>query len=191
MTSQNHTACFDMPPSISREVGRIITRSGYLQNHIQKTIYLLAGVSEEIGRVSIREPRLSDRIEMILDLIAIRKLKTPDVDFKHVKGVIDDAEEFRNLCAHGAWACLAERGTWVVQVTRGSWPDRDKNDRAKRSKRISPQGQIIEKGLFADYVERYEQLIAVARNIRGELLQQLAALPQIQLSQSPGSPPKR
>ena len=107
-----HLSIYDLPDGLSLDMGRIVTRASYMQNYLQKIIYLLVGVQEEIGRIAIREPRTRDRIDMILDLIAVRNLKVPDVDLKHLREVIDDAEDFRNLCAHGAWSYSAKHQSW-------------------------------------------------------------------------------
>ena len=117
-------ASFDLPATMVRERGRVIVRFAYLERYLQHIIYMLLETSAGIGRLAVREPnRLVDRLDLVLDIIAAKKLTIPklDVELKILREAIEDAADMRNLCAHGTWMRVPDKGAWAVLVARGQW----------------------------------------------------------------------
>ena len=175
--SHHRIAQYDLPASMCREIGRLLVRFAYVENYLQGIVYMLIGCDQGIGRLAVREPRATERLDLIRDLIAAKKLKEPDLDFKSLRNALDDAEAMRNLCAHGAWTWLEEDNAWAVRVARGSWAQIPKTDRARRNKRIFPGGQIIRHQTLLTYVKGMDGLIDKLRALQTNLEAQLQSLP--------------
>jgi hypothetical protein len=140
---------------------------------------MLCGVCPEVGRLAVREPRIQDRLDLILDLIAFRKLEVPklQIDWKGLREASIDGEDFRNVVAHSVWFWSAEHHAWGAHVTRGSWAGRPKTDRVKRSKRMSPEGQIIRPEALSAYVRGLESIIGILLALKSQIEEQLRSLP--------------
>ena len=109
-------AQYDLPAWLNREAGRIIIRWAHLEFRLQQIVWHLLLVTEEQGRVAVREPRVSDRIDMIVDLAKLRNLT---IDFDRWTKIKTDAEPLnskRDLLAHGIWALHPDQ-TWMVLNT--------------------------------------------------------------------------
>jgi len=172
-----HQSEFDLPVSMCRDVGRIMTRWSYIEYVLQSTIYMLCNVGPEVGRLAIREPRIQDRLDLILDLIAFRQLQVPKlaIEWKDLRSALIDGEDLRNVVAHSVWFRSPKHNAWAAHVARGSWPDRKRTDRAKRNKRISPEGQIIHPSTLSGYVKALEGSIMILKNLRSDVEAQLAS----------------
>jgi len=177
--SSNLIARFDLPVTMCREIGRIIVRFAYVEHYLQGIIYMLVGVNRGIGKLAIREPRAIDRVELILDLIAVRDLiPPPKLQSKDFKEALEDAEDIRNLCAHGAWTWSAPHEAWAVMVERGQWQGVPKTDRVRRNKRLLPEGQIVRVSHLRTYVRGLDALALMLREIQANLEAQLKPSPQ-------------
>lgn len=173
-----HKAQFDLPATILRDVGRVIVRYAYLEQYLQHVIYMVLGVSAGVGRIAVREPgRLTDKLDLLRDLIAAKALKEPDVDFKELRAAIEDAMDFRNLCAHSTWTWAEDLKGWAVLVSRGQWTERPKSDRASRSKRLNPEGQVVRSDVLRGYVEGLAAIETMFRRVQADLEQQMKSAP--------------
>lgn len=168
-------ARYDLPATVCRDIGRIITRWAYVEHYLQNIVYMLIGVSQAIGRLAVREPRATDRLDLIRDLIAAKGLTEPDVDYKALRLAMEDIEDLRNVTAHSIWHWSSQHQAWVVQIARGSWEGVNKTDRAKKSKRIAPEGQIIKSTTFAGYILGIDGIIQILKKMQANLEEQLAA----------------
>jgi hypothetical protein len=172
-------ATFDLPATMARDVGRLIVRYAYLEQYLQHVIYMVLGISAGTGRIVVREQgRLTERLDMLLDLIAAKNLTPPDEDFKQLREAIEDAMEIRNLCAHSTWTWSTEHQGWAVLVSRGSWEGIPRAERARRNKRLFPEGQIIRHKTLKLYVTGLEALEKAFRRIQANLEAQLQSSPQ-------------
>lgn len=176
-----HQSDFDLPPSMSRAIGRIMTRWSYIEYILQNTIYALCRLEPEVGRLAVREPRIQDRLDLILDLAAYRKLTIPqlEIEWKTLRDALVDSEDFRNVVAHSVWFWSPEHNAWAAHVARGSWPNRPKSDRVSRNKRMSPEGQIFRQSAFSDVVVGLERIIKILQGMKKNLEAQLQSSPQI------------
>jgi hypothetical protein len=169
-----HKASFDLPAAMSRDIGRLIIRYAYLEQYLQNVIYMVLGVEAGIGRLAVREPgRLTDKLDLLRDLIAAKKLDEPDVDFKELRDAIEDAMDFRNLCAHSTWTWADNMEGWAVFVSRGQWTERPKTDRAARSKRLYPEGQVVRSNTLRSYVVGLAAIEKLFRGLQADLERQI------------------
>ena len=114
------TAIYHLPMSMSREIGRIIIHWSYFEHCIQQMNWQTLGISIAAGRLSVREPRVTDRLEMLHDLLKLRKGEWDDKLYASILARARLAEAKRNLVCHGIWAHRDDG--WFVELTRGSWP---------------------------------------------------------------------
>jgi hypothetical protein len=172
-------ARFDLPANMARDIGRLIIRYAYLEQYIQAVIYMVMGVDAGTGRLAVREPgRLTDKLALLLDLVAAKGLKWPDIDMKELREIIEDVMDMRNLCAHSTWMYSSEHHGWAVFVSRGVWDGIPKTERARRNKRLFPEGQIIQPQTLKTYVTGTSVLNDHFRKIQASLQAQLEASPQ-------------
>ena len=128
-------ADYRIPAPYCREIGRIIVRWAYLEDLIQYIVWDLLHLDEAYGRLAVRDPRITDRLNMVRDLAALRKSA---IDSKEFKFIYDQAERLATLrdhVAHGIWM-KAPDGEWKIERTRGFHP-KDVSPE-KLSRRIEP-----------------------------------------------------
>jgi len=66
-------ASFDLPAPYVREIGRIIVRWAFFEYAVQQTVWETLDVDPAEGRIALREPRVTDRLQMINELLEYRK----------------------------------------------------------------------------------------------------------------------
>ena len=168
-------AIHELPTSISRELGRSIVRWSYFEHYIQKVIWALVGVDDIIGRYAVREPRITERIDMIRELAALRSIKLKSDAWFHDYWVqADAAQSRRDLLAHGLWANYPD-GTLRVIRMRGQHPKNIKQI-PHRSRKISPEGQSVTVAELRFVIGRIDLLIAEAVSLEKLAEEQLRAL---------------
>jgi hypothetical protein len=113
-------ADYRLPPSMSREIGRIIVHWSYFEYCVQEMNWQALGVTPAAGRVAVRAPRVTDRLEMLRDLIKLREGEWDNDLFKSILDRSKLVEAKRNLVTHGIWG-HREDG-WYVELSRGAWP---------------------------------------------------------------------
>lgn len=106
MPSEVFKARTDLPATMMRDIGRLVVRYAFLEQYMQNVIYMLLGVSQGVGRMAVREPgRLSDKLELVIDLVAAKRFTLPDeVDIKALReGILDtmDTLGVRRRRQHG------------------------------------------------------------------------------------------
>ena len=66
-------ASYNLPSTFVREIGRIIVSWAYFEHCVQEMNWQALGISAAAGRISMREPGVTDRLEMLRNLIELRK----------------------------------------------------------------------------------------------------------------------
>ncbi|WP_424955695.1 hypothetical protein [Hyphomicrobium sp. 1Nfss2.1] len=97
------------------------------------------------------------------------------MDYKMLREAIEDAEDIRNVLAHCAWLWLDDEQAWAVQIARGSWSNVPRSDRARRSKRIFPEGQLLRAQTLKSYVKGIDGIIGHLRQLQSAVENQLLA----------------
>jgi len=150
--SNRYVARHDLPDEMSLEIGRLIVAYAYVEQYLQAIIYSLLSLDRGLGRLAVREPCATQRLDLIRDLLAARKLEEPGLNLKELRDALQDAEDMRNVCAHSSWVFSDERRSWVAVVERGQWADVPKANRARKNKRIHPEGQVLSAKEIKSYV---------------------------------------
>lgn len=176
----------DLPPSLSREIGRLVVRWAHLEHTTQRIIWLLLKVSYPFGRIAVREPRIEDRLRMILSLAELRGM---DLDTPAFRGLMSEVRllaKERHTIAHGIWTNVD--GQWSVLLTRGSWADDGPHP---PSKNVVPEASPMSQETVASLVKRVVAAEAVVNEI-GDLVQQrLSRPPESHPEQLPRKTPKK
>jgi hypothetical protein len=163
----------DLPPSLCREIGRIVTRWAYLESYIQDTLRTLLGISDQEGLLVLREPKLTERLEIIADLAHLYGLKAEKTALQSMNAAINKTVEIRNLMAHGTWSYDEHHQMWAVTVTKGAWVDQ-KAPKTERKKKVNPEGLLTNVDAMRRTIRDIDALIAQATKLRASLMQQIA-----------------
>jgi hypothetical protein len=100
-------AIYELPASFSREIGKIVVRWAYFEHCVQEMNWGVLNLSPAAGRIAIREPRVTDRLEMLQELIALRKGLWDEELYKSILSRARLASAKRDLLAHGIWGLRA------------------------------------------------------------------------------------
>src|SRR5476649_2325848 len=100
----------------------------------------LAGVAPQRGCRAhcVREPRVTDRLDMLRDVIGIHQGYFDEDLFKSIRLRANLIAAKRHMLAHGIWFHHKELGEWHVQLTRGSWP-KTEDELIRGSKKVTPE----------------------------------------------------
>ena len=164
-----------LPATLCREIGRIISRWAFLENYVQRTVWIVMGISREEGRLAVREPRLEEQVELIADLMRVYELKVDDKLISALSDGIRKQVRIRDAIAHGAWSFSEDYGDWQVTNTKGTW---DKQDRPKieRKKKINPEGILLGVTALRRRVAAIDEIITNATILHDSIVEQIAAL---------------
>lgn len=154
---------------MTREIGRVIVRFAYVEHYLQGIICMILDMERGIAKLALREPNATDRLELIFDLLAAKKIERPQLDYKMMKEALEDAQDIRNVCAHCAWIWSEDYHAWTAVIERGQWAGIPKADRARRSKRLFPEGQIIRLETLQAYVRGLDALALMLRDFQSKI----------------------
>jgi hypothetical protein len=135
-------ASYRLPATFSREIGRIIVHWAFFEHCVQEMIWDILKVSEAAGRIAVREPRVTDRLDMLRDILKLNGGIWKDDLFKSVRAKADLLASKRHLLGHGKWFHHKTDNSWNVELTRGSWP-KDAAELAAQSRKVSPESIVI------------------------------------------------
>jgi hypothetical protein len=163
-------ARYDLPPSLSREIGRIIVHWAHFEHLVQDMVWQTIQVTHAVGRTAVREPRVTDRLEMLRDLIKLRNAQWDDVLFKSILERAKLITARRDLLAHGIWGnhtggLWQMDDIWPVQLARGSWP-KNTAELVEGSKKVMPEMIPMELQKLRATTSEIVQLIADLKAFR-------------------------
>lgn len=164
---------YKLPASFSREIGRIMVYWAHFEQSVRRGVWEIMAVDERMGRTAIRDPRIDDRIEMIVELAFLRKIKIDEDRIKLLKSRANEVLGWRDVLAHGVW--IRHRGEWFVQIVAGSYPKSAMSEHRKR--RIAPEGVAVDLDGLRTITDATEMLIETIAEVREEVLEKLRALP--------------
>ena len=157
---------YELPSVKCREIGRIITRWAYFEHAVQEMIWGALGLSQEMGRVAVREPRVTDRLEMLADIIRLREGNIDSDLYKSIQERATLLLSKRDLLAHGKWFHNKPTGEWFVALTKGSWP-KDKRDLIpEKSKRVFPESVAITVAILKTTTSEIDLLVEDLKRLR-------------------------
>jgi hypothetical protein len=158
-------AVYSLPTRLAREIGRFITTWAYFEHFIQALVWNCLNLSAEAGRIAIREPRLTDRIDMILDLADSENILLDEILLLSIKKAAAPLATWRHLMAHGLW--MKDGPHYHVLLTRGTW-DRLQEEipnypKGKKSK--YPQGILITPEIVRSWREETESILEQIKKV--------------------------
>jgi hypothetical protein len=159
---------YDLPASLSREIGRVIVRWAHFESRMQVMIYYIAFAGAKnggaLGRLAIRELKAGERADLLRHVADVQGVVLDRALLKAIRKKAVALSEKRNLLAHGIWTRDQEVG-WVVRETRGSWAeDHPKSRGRKRS--IEPQSIPMNVEDVREIVAELDALIADTEKLK-------------------------
>ena len=122
-----------LPPDLGAAVGNIIVAYATLEHRLTALTTVLLQLNNAEARVALRMPRAVERLDMALDLLAVKKID-PGFDETALRNKVEEATSVRDLVAHGIWVKHPTEPTIFVQRSRGTWPrEMMSGERIKRS----------------------------------------------------------
>lgn len=174
-------AKYQLPARLSREIGRIIVHWAHFEYLVQDMVWETMKVSNAVGRIAVREPRVTDRLEMLRDLVKVQKGFWDDELFNSIFRRAKLIAARRDLLAHGIWDEIPEprwpEDVWHLQLTRGSWP-KNFRDLVAASKKIDPQLVPITLALLKETTIEIEQMIQDLKKLRSSAHTRTPRLPE-------------
>jgi hypothetical protein len=164
---QNFPEVRRIPNAYAAGIGRVISRWAYLEWLLTDITYGVLNIGPKQGRMVVRDVRAYERVEMIRDLMKLRKIATT-IDMNRLMDDLDAAEKDRNLLAHGMWIKHPSTGELHVWFIRGAWRPDPKQQKVSRN--IKPQAV---RKTPADLTARYkdiDRLIGELRNLQTEVV---------------------
>ena len=147
-------ARYDIPAPLAREIGRFLVTWAHFEHYVQAVIWGALHLSPEEGRIAVREPRVTDRIDMILDLGDFHKLEMDYVLLKEIRDAANILATKRHMLAHSLWQKLDN--DWCAIITRGTWQEMQidiANYPVGRSKNLEPQGYPVSADNIREWTE--------------------------------------
>jgi hypothetical protein len=161
---------YELPASLTRAIGRVLVAWAHLEYQIQRTIWMLLGIDERQARVAVRQPRLTERMDMIVDLAGLRGIAVNAEDVKNMKESLTELSRHRDLLAHGLWTQDTD-GKWCVIRSQGTW--KKEFDAPHKNKSIAPEGieadAAMINAIFTEIEKRIEDAHKIRRSLRATL----------------------
>src|ERR1700732_1556408 len=98
----------DLPPSLEREIGRIIVRFARLEWILSKMLFAALNINNVKGRIALKDHNAVERFEIIKRLATLSGLNTTKTDLGALKEAICAAQSQRNDLAHSVWMRMPE-----------------------------------------------------------------------------------
>jgi hypothetical protein len=149
----------NLPDDLASGIGRVIVAYGRIEHNLSSIASLLLQLNKAEMRIALRMPRAADRMEMVLDLFAIKGITIKDLDTNSLKNEISEVSTKRDWLAHGLWLQHPETGEIFLRVSRGNW-DKSETEGHKVSRPIFPQSKPFSASDCADILKRIEAILA-------------------------------
>jgi hypothetical protein len=176
--SRNLPITIDLPSPLLREIGRIVVRHAALELQLNLMIYQLLEIDAAMGRITVRDPRTSDRLDMIADLLEMKKIKVK-ANLSAIGKSLERCAKGRDLLAHGIWVDdNMHHGKLLLRSLSGKWTP-DGATHLKR--RIEPEG--------VDYTVADARQLTALIEATGEQLHDLGVEIRAALASSRGKSP--
>jgi hypothetical protein len=109
-----------LPAGYGRFLGDAVAQWAIVEHIMSSCAWLLVRVPSKVANIAVREPRASDRMDMIRELIEVRKVSVK-ADLTDLKTKVIDAEQHRNILAHSVWCILTGTEEVFIIRTAASW----------------------------------------------------------------------
>ena len=158
---------YDLPASLSREIGRVIVRWAYFENHMQSMIYAVAFLGAKnggaLGRLAIREMKAGERADLLENVADVQGVGLDRALLKTIKKKAEALGGKRNF---GIWT--DDHAGWVVRETRGAWK-KDHPESRGRKRSIEPESVPMTSDDVRQIVVELDALIADTKKLHQSL----------------------
>lgn len=110
----------NLPDDLAAGIGRVMAVYTRIEHNLSSIASLLLQLNKAEMRIALRMPRAVDRLELVLDLFAIKAI-TVDIDAAQLNTEIAHVAARRDWLAHGLWLKHPENGKIYLRLTRGKW----------------------------------------------------------------------
>lgn len=166
----------DIPDNLACAIGRLVTIHSKLEYKLTALSTLLLQLNKSEARIVLREPRAVDRLDMALDLFAIKDIETA-VDTEGLRLTLQAITADRDRIAHGVWLKHPHSGELFLRITRGDWPKTmTKGDKVKRA--IFPQSIRYEATDCLKTVQLAEKALQQIDDLGAEIDRALQSFPE-------------
>ncbi|XKM42719.1 hypothetical protein A4U53_021200 [Rhizobium ruizarguesonis] len=103
----------DLPDELAALIGRVVVAFAKLEHKLTALTALLLQLN--------KMPRAAERLDMALDLLAIKDISV-ETDTAQLRKLVQEVNEERDLIAHSIWLQHPATGELYMRRTRGKWP---------------------------------------------------------------------
>ncbi|MBY5350567.1 hypothetical protein [Rhizobium leguminosarum] len=111
----------DLPDELAALIGRVVVAFAKLEHKLTALTALLLQLNKAEARIVLKMPRAAERLDMALDLLAIKDISV-ETDTAQLRKLVQEVNEERDLIAHSIWLQHPATGELYVRRTRGKWP---------------------------------------------------------------------
>jgi hypothetical protein len=111
----------NLPKQIAAGIGNVIVGTSKLEHKLTSMIGLILQMDKAEMRLTLRQPRIEERLDIILELFALKALNL-DFDFTAFRKTLIEIGGKRHRLAHGIWLQHPETDQLYLRLARGSWP---------------------------------------------------------------------
>jgi hypothetical protein len=111
----------DLPVNLLREIGRVMVCQAHLEWRLSIILYDLLDLDRTAGRLAVREPRAPEYLDLIQDLMELRKVSAPNTDFATLREALVATTNQRDQLAHGIWGRPRGSQRVYLRLTKGHW----------------------------------------------------------------------
>lgn len=166
----------NLPDDLAAAIGHVMVKYARLEHALTMMIGLLLQLNKTEARIALREPRAADRLDIALDLFAIKDIEVK-INVSDLRGLITEATSGRDVLAHGIWLKHPTSGELYIRQTRGKWPKSlSNNQTVKRA--VFPQAFPYSVVECRKTIATIDKALACVDDLGAELDHALQAFPE-------------
>lgn len=166
----------DIPDNMAAVIGRIGVCYALMEHKLSAVAGLLLQLNKAEMRIALRMPRAVDRLDIALDLFAIRNI-FPRIEVAQLRSNIEAACSQRDNLLHGLWLRHPETNELFLRLTRGKWP-KNLSDGDAISRAVYPQAIQVNLSVCEAALAKCEQALEGVESLGGELDHALHTYPE-------------
>lgn len=167
----HYPAVIDLPLSLYKGIGKIISAHAMLENVTSDLVFILMKVSAAEGRTAFEYRSASVQFKLIRKLLDLRGIVVTDYNLNAMTDQIDDCCMIRDQLAHGIW--VRKDGRLGLRLTKGAFESED----GHRSRAITPQGMFVSNEYYDEARDMIINTIAVVQHFTSAVKSALHASP--------------
>jgi hypothetical protein len=136
----------DLPPSVYKGIGKIISIHALLENVVSDLVFLLMKVNAAEGRTAFAYRSAGEQFKLVRKLLDLRGISVQEFNLNAITDQIDDCCMMRDQLAHGIW--VKKDGVLGLRVTKGTIRTPGRSARARRRGNQHGRGRwiLVERG---------------------------------------------